>query len=52
MTGGRKVRVKEQLLTLRAYVPGKNIEEVKREYGLSKIVKLASNENPFVALRV
>lgn len=47
MTGGRKVRVKEQLLTLRAYVPGKNIEEVKREYGLSKIVKLASNENPF-----
>lgn len=24
-----------------------NIEEVKREYGLSKIVKLASNENPF-----
>ena len=41
------MRVKEQLLTLRAYVPGKNIEEVKREYGLSKIVKLASNENPF-----
>ncbi|CAI8699330.1 histidinol-phosphate transaminase [Bacillus pseudomycoides] len=41
------MRVKEQLLTLKAYVPGKNIEEVKREYGLSKIVKLASNENPF-----
>ncbi|MGQ0438753.1 aminotransferase class I/II-fold pyridoxal phosphate-dependent enzyme, partial [Bacillus sp. B-TM1] len=41
------MRVKEQLLTLRAYVPGKNIEEVKREFGLSKIVKLASNENPF-----
>lgn len=47
MTGGIKMRVKEQLLTLKAYVPGKNIEEVKREYGLSKIVKLASNENPF-----
>ncbi|MEY8349623.1 histidinol-phosphate transaminase [Bacillus cereus] len=41
------MRVKEQLLTLKAYVPGKNIEEVKRKYGLSKIVKLASNENPF-----
>ncbi len=47
MTGGIKMRVKEQLLTLKAYVPGKSIEEVKREYGLSKIVKLASNENPF-----
>ncbi|MGR5874363.1 hypothetical protein ACT7DH_07965 [Bacillus pacificus] len=44
---GRKMRVKEQLLTLRAYVPGKNIRRSKREYGLSKIVKLASNENPF-----
>ncbi|EMA6341961.1 histidinol-phosphate transaminase [Bacillus cytotoxicus] len=41
------MKVKEQLLSLNAYVPGKNIEEVKREYGLSKIVKLASNENPF-----
>ncbi|MDH2886871.1 MULTISPECIES: histidinol-phosphate transaminase [Bacillus cereus group] len=41
------MKVKEQLFSLNAYVPGKNIEEVKREYGLSKIVKLASNENPF-----
>ncbi|ATW27804.1 histidinol-phosphate transaminase [Candidatus Formimonas warabiya] len=29
-----------------AYVPGKPIEEVKREYGLTEIIKLASNENP------
>ncbi len=28
------------------YVPGKPIEEVKRELGLTHIVKLASNENP------
>lgn len=28
------------------YKPGKPIEEVKREYGLGKVVKLASNENP------
>ena len=31
---------------LRPYVPGKPIDEVKREYGLDDIIKLASNENP------
>lgn len=29
------------------YRPGKQIEDVKKEYGLNRIVKLASNENPF-----
>jgi histidinol-phosphate aminotransferase len=28
------------------YTPGKPIEEVQREYGLTEIIKLASNENP------
>ncbi|HNV85347.1 MAG TPA: histidinol-phosphate transaminase [Candidatus Omnitrophota bacterium] len=28
------------------YVPGKPIEEVKRELGLRRVIKLASNENP------
>lgn len=28
------------------YQPGKPIEETKREYGLDRVVKLASNENP------
>ena len=28
------------------YTAGKSIEEVKKEYGLDEIVKLASNENP------
>lgn len=28
------------------YVPGKSIEEVAKEYGLTRVVKLASNENP------
>lgn len=28
------------------YIPGKPIEEVQREFGLSGVVKLASNENP------
>ncbi|MGD0111266.1 MAG: histidinol-phosphate transaminase [Armatimonadota bacterium] len=31
---------------LTPYTPGKPIEEVQREYGLTDIVKLASNENP------
>jgi histidinol-phosphate aminotransferase len=28
------------------YIPGKPVEEVKKELGLSDIIKLASNENP------
>ena len=31
---------------LTPYVPGKPIEEVQREFGLTDIIKLASNENP------
>jgi len=31
---------------LQPYVPGKPIEELERELGISDIVKLASNENP------
>lgn len=38
---------KEQLLSLAPYKPGRPIESVKKEYGLEKVVKLASNENPF-----
>jgi histidinol-phosphate aminotransferase len=33
--------------TLQPYIPGKPIDEVRREFGLEKVVKLASNENPF-----
>lgn len=33
--------------TFEEYVAGKSIEEVKREFRLEKIVKLASNENPY-----
>jgi histidinol-phosphate aminotransferase len=42
-----KMRWKKQLLTLTPYQPGKSVEEVKRQYNLESIVKLASNENPF-----
>lgn len=31
---------------LHPYQPGKPIEELEREYGVSNIIKLASNENP------
>lgn len=41
-----KVRPQPGLDHLRPYVPGTPIEEVQRKYGLSHIVKLASNENP------
>ncbi|MFQ6081781.1 MAG: histidinol-phosphate transaminase [Candidatus Aminicenantia bacterium] len=34
------------ILQIQPYVPGKPIEEIQRELGLKKIVKLASNENP------
>ena len=35
--------------SLRAYEPGRSIEDVRREYNLSRVVKLASNENPLGA---
>jgi histidinol-phosphate aminotransferase len=38
--------VPEYIRKLAIYVPGKPIEEVQRELGVSDIVKLASNENP------
>ena len=33
------------ILKIKIYQPGKPIEEVKRELGLKKVIKLASNEN-------
>ncbi|ASK63793.1 histidinol-phosphate transaminase [Virgibacillus phasianinus] len=38
---------KKQILGLQPYQPGKSIEDVKKEYQLDSIVKLASNENPY-----
>ena len=34
------------ILDLKAYIPGKPIEEVQEEFGLTEIAKLASNETP------
>ncbi len=32
---------------LEPYVPGRPIEDVQREYGLTDVIKMASNENPW-----
>jgi histidinol-phosphate aminotransferase len=32
--------------SLRPYEPGKSVEDVKREFGVERVIKLASNENP------
>ncbi|MCD6318176.1 histidinol-phosphate transaminase [Candidatus Aerophobetes bacterium] len=37
--------VSSDILRIRPYIPGKPVEEVKRELGLKKVIKLASNEN-------
>ncbi|MEN6624806.1 MAG: histidinol-phosphate transaminase [Candidatus Sumerlaeia bacterium] len=38
--------INPHLTKLQPYPPGKPIEDVKREFGLDDVVKLASNENP------
>ncbi|MDO8580373.1 MAG: histidinol-phosphate transaminase, partial [Candidatus Omnitrophota bacterium] len=42
-----KYLVKKSILQVKPYVPGKPIEEVKREFGLKNVINLASNENPY-----
>lgn len=37
------------IAALESYRPGRSVEDVRREYGLSRVVKLASNENPLGA---
>lgn len=37
---------RKSILNIKPYQPGKPIEEVKREFGLRDVIKLASNENP------
>jgi len=38
-----------QTASLHPYIPGKSLQQLLRETGLSKAVKLASNENPYGA---
>lgn len=39
--------IRPALAGLRPYEPGKPVEEVQRELGLARVIKLASNEGPF-----
>jgi histidinol-phosphate aminotransferase len=42
----RGPQVPEYLKNVAVYVPGRPVEEVQRELGISEVIKLASNENP------
>ncbi|HKK90559.1 MAG TPA: histidinol-phosphate transaminase [Desulfobacteraceae bacterium] len=41
-----KLNVPDSILSIKPYEPGKPVDELEREYGISESVKLASNENP------
>ncbi len=38
--------INKNILKITPYQPGKPIEEVRREFGLREVIKIASNENP------
>jgi len=40
----KKILVRKGVVDLSPYIPGKPIEDVKRELGLEEVIKLASNE--------
>src|SRR5512144_1897045 len=40
------IPVSDHIRTISPYVPGKPIEELERELGITGSIKLASNENP------
>lgn len=39
--------MKERILQLQPYKPGKSPEQIKKEYNVDEVIKLASNENAF-----
>jgi len=41
-----KYLARKGVLEIKPYIPGKPMQEVKRELGLHDVIKLASNENP------
>jgi histidinol-phosphate aminotransferase len=42
-----RIPIRPNVRLMEPYSPGKPISEVKRELGLDRVIKLASNENPF-----
>ncbi|ALS27779.1 histidinol-phosphate aminotransferase [Paenibacillus sp. 32O-W] len=45
--GEASMQPKQNIVHLPVYQPGKPVDDVKRELGLTEVIKLASNENPF-----
>jgi histidinol-phosphate aminotransferase len=43
--------INPNIIGLNPYIPGIPLEEIKEKYNLEKVVKLASNENPFTLPR-
>lgn len=41
-----KVKTRKQIEAINVYSPGKPAEELTREYGITDVIKMASNENP------
>ncbi|RAP38839.1 histidinol-phosphate transaminase [Candidatus Marinamargulisbacteria bacterium SCGC AAA071-K20] len=41
------LKFRESIKQISEYKPGTSIEDVKRTYGLTEVIKLASNENPY-----
>ncbi|WP_211233932.1 histidinol-phosphate transaminase [Salibacterium aidingense] len=41
------VKPRKQMAEVAMYSPGKPVEELQRELGLSHVIKMASNENPY-----
>ncbi|MDR2502774.1 MAG: histidinol-phosphate transaminase [Deltaproteobacteria bacterium] len=46
---GRNLFVRREVETAKAYSPGLSVDEIRDLYGLERIIKLASNENPLGA---
>lgn len=42
-----KIQVPDNIASIIPYPPGKPLEELEREYGISGSIKMASNENPW-----
>ena len=40
-----QISVRQEILALKAYVPGLSIAEIQQKYGLAQVIKMASNEN-------
>lgn len=47
--GTAGILVPPHISALKSYEPGLNAEEIQKRYGLARVVKLASNENPLGA---